>query len=344
MECYGGGLFHTWFDRDLGLAGRVILSTASGSFESKQVCIDRAILRIPTLAIHLDREVSKGFSFNKETHLRPVLATQVRAQLEAGQDKAAGHHAVLLQVLAKELQVQVSAIHDFELCLFDTQPGVIGGALNEFIFAPRLDNLCCSWLALEALTTSVENLHEDTNVRMVALFDNEEVGSNSAMGAGSNFLQQTMDRISNDPFSFHRAAHKSFFVSADMAHAVHPNYPEKHESNHRPALHKGPVIKYNANERYATSSVSSFLMKELARVKQVPLQEFVVRQDTGCGSTIGPILASKTGIRTIDVGVAQLSMHSIREMCGVDDLESTLTWFESFFSKFSSVDKSLRVD
>ena len=343
VECYGGGLFHTWFDRDLGVAGRVILSNDSGSFESRMICIDRAILRIPTLAIHLDREVSKGFTFNKETHLRPVLATAVRAQLEAGQEKA-GHHAVLLELLAKELKVQVSAIHDFELCLFDTQDGVVGGALNEFVFAPRLDNLCCSWVSLEALTTSLENLNDDTNVRMVALFDNEEVGSNSLMGAGSNFLQQTMDRIANDPLSFTRAAHKSFFVSADMAHAVHPNYADKHESNHQPALHKGPVIKFNANERYATTGVSSFLMKELARLEQVPLQEFVVRQDTGCGSTIGPILATQTGIRTIDVGIAQLSMHSIREMCGVDDLDSTLTWFRCFFSKFSSVDTSLRAD
>ena len=131
------------------------------------------------------------------------------------------------------------------------------------------------------------------------------------------------------------------FISADMAHGVHPNYAEKHEENHRPAIHKGPVIKYNANERYATTGETSFLLKELAKKHDIPLQEFVVRQDTGCGSTIGPILATSTGIRTIDVGIAQLSMHSIREMCGTDDVEHTLKWFTAFFHEFSQIDASL---
>lgn len=348
VETYGGGLFHTWFDRDLGLAGRVIVRESDSSFRSRLVLVNRPILRIPTLAIHLDRDVASGFSFNKETHLRPVLATAVRAQLEATTgDKAdqpkAKHSSVLLQLLAKELGVEIDQICDFELCLFDTQGANVGGALDEFIFAPRLDNLCCSWLATQALVKALPTLADDDNVRVVALFDNEEVGSSSRMGAGSDFLQTVAERVAGVELGA-SAARKSFLVSADMAHGVHPNYSEKHEMNHRPAIHAGPVIKYNANERYATSGESAFLLKEIARRHRIDLQEFVVRQDTGCGSTIGPILSTRTGIRTVDVGIAQLSMHSIREMCGTEDLEKTLDWFTAFFSEFSAVDKCLKTD
>ncbi|GLE05141.1 hypothetical protein PINS_up014129 [Pythium insidiosum] len=347
VETYGGGLFHTWFDRDLGLAGRVIVRESDSSFRSRLVLINKPIMRIPTLAIHLDREVSQGFSFNKETHLRPVIATAARAQLEATTEKKDGpkakHHSVLLQLLAKELGVTIDQICDFELCLFDTQGANVGGALDEFIFAPRLDNLCCSWLATQSLLQSVSTLADDGNVRVVALFDNEEVGSDSRMGAGSNFLESVAERIAEGELCA-AAARKSFLVSADMAHGVHPNYSDKHEVNHRPLLHAGPVIKYNANERYATTGESAFLMKELARRHNIDIQEFVVRQDTPCGSTIGPILATSTGIRTLDVGLAQLSMHSIREMCGTEDLEKSLAWFTAFFSEFSSLDKCLKTD
>ncbi|DAZ97935.1 TPA: hypothetical protein N0F65_006360, partial [Lagenidium giganteum] len=348
VECYGGGLWHTWFDRDLGIAGRVIVRESETSFKTKLLLVNKPIMRIPTLAIHFDRDVNNGFSFNKENHLRPVLATAVRAQLEAsnGSDedkKKLKHHSVLLQLIAKELSVTIDQICDFELCLFDTQGANVGGLLDEFIFSPRLDNLCCSWLSTQSLIASLKNLDEDANVRVVALFDNEEVGSDSRMGAGSNFLQVVCERIANGQLCA-EASRKSFLVSADMAHGVHPNYSDKHEANHRPALHAGPVIKYNANERYATSGESAFLMKELARRHNVDIQEFVVRQDTGCGSTIGPILATSTGIRTIDVGLAQLSMHSIREMCGTEDLEKSMTWFTAFFSEFSALDKCLKTD
>ncbi|CAI5742677.1 unnamed protein product [Hyaloperonospora brassicae] len=358
VETYGGGLFHTWFDRDLGLAGRVIVRAGDARFQSKLVLLDRPILRIPTLAIHLDRTAREKFVFNAETHLRPVLASAVRAELEAttvdgvvggggGGDKdgqaTAKHSSVLLQLLAKELQVEPEDICEFELCLFDTQGANVGGALDEFIFSPRLDNLCCSWLATQALIQSLDTLGDDESVRVTALFDNEEVGSQSLMGAGSNFMQSVAERVAQGQLGG-AAARKSFVVSADMAHGVHPNYAEKHEQNHRPAIHAGPVIKYNANERYATSGTSAFLMKELARRHGINIQEFVVRQDTGCGSTIGPILSTNTGIRTIDVGLAQLSMHSIREMCGTEDLVKGLDWFTAFYSEFSALDKCLKTD
>ncbi|KAI9916706.1 hypothetical protein PsorP6_016715 [Peronosclerospora sorghi] len=233
-------------------------------------------------------------------------------------------------LITKELDVKIDQIYDFELCLFDTQGANVGGVLEEFIFSPRLDNLCCSWLATQALIKSLDTLVEDENVRVVALFDNEEVGSQSLMGAGSNFMQSVAKRVAQGELCG-AAARKSFMVSADMAHGVHPNYADKNEQNHRPAIHAGPVIKYNANECYATSGTSSFLMKELARHHSVDIQEFVVRQDTGCGSTIGPIMSTNTGIRTIDVGLTQLSMHSIREMCGTEDLVKTLDWSTAFF-------------
>ncbi|TDH70754.1 hypothetical protein CCR75_001152 [Bremia lactucae] len=347
VETYGGGLFHTWFDRDLGLAGRVIVRTSDSSFQSRLLLVNRPIMRIPTLAIHLDRQLSQSFSFNKETHLRPIIATAARAELEMttnGKDQPKSKHAsVLLQLIAKELNVEIDQICDFELCLFDTQGANVGGVLEEFIFSPRLDNLCCSWLATQSLIKSLDNLEDEENVRVAALFDNEEVGSESRMGAGSNFLQSVAERVSQGKLCS-VAAKKSFIVSADMAHGVHPNYSDKHEKNHRPVLHSGPVIKYNANERYATSGISSFLMKELARRHNVDIQEFVVRQDTGCGSTIGPILSTRTGIRTVDVGIAQLSMHSIREMCGTEDLVKTLDWFMAFYSDFTSLDKCLKTD
>lgn len=351
VETYGGGLWHTWFDRDLGVAGRVIVKDEDGKgFTSRLVMINKPIMRIPTLAIHLDRGVNdKGFLFNKETQLRPVLATAVKAELEKkveveDEDENVNHQPLLLLAIAEELNVPVSSIYDFELSLFDTQGSNVGGILNEFIFSPRLDNQCCSWLGTEALIRSIPSLKDDTNVRLVALFDNEEVGSNSRMGAGGNLIETIMQRVAKDDLLYAQASRKSFMISADMAHAVHPNYTEKHEQNHRPKLHEGPVIKYNANERYATSAEGSFIMKELARRHDIPLQEFVIRQDQGCGSTIGPILSTRSGIRTLDVGLPQLSMHSIREMCGTEDLEQSLLWFNAFFNEFTSVDNSLKTE
>nr|CCA15777.1 aspartyl aminopeptidase putative [Albugo laibachii Nc14] len=347
VECYGGGLFHTWFDRDLGFAGRVIVRESEDLFKTRLVCVNRPIMRIPTLAIHLDRESSNGITYNKETHLRPILATAIRAELEKSvkneskeSKEKPKHHSLLVELIATELGVAIDQVCDFELCLFDTQGANVGGILNEFIFSPRLDNLCCSWLALKSLVASIDTLDQETNTRVVTLFDNEEVGSQSRMGAGSDFLRTVMIAVAGEENWF-EAARNSFCVSADMAHGVHPNYSQKHEENHRPALHAGPVIKYNANQRYSTSSESAFLMKELARRHKIKFQEFVVRQDTACGSTIGPIMATNTGMSTIDVGLAQLSMHSIREMCGTDDLELGLTWFKAFFSEFTALKSRL---
>lgn len=242
---------------------------------------------------------------------------------------------------------------DFELNVCDTQPSCVGGARKEFIFSGRLDNLASSYCALRALLDTCPDsasLADESCIRAIALFDNEEVGSDSAQGAGSPVMFQAMSRITkwltrDTPTEGieERTIRKSFLVSADMAHALHPNYADRHEENHQPKLHEGLVIKYNANQRYATNTVTAFLFKEVAKVAGVPTQNFVVRNDMGCGSTIGPILASGIGIRTVDVGMPQLSMHSVREMCGTEDVDLSYRHFKAFYELFTTIDK-LTVD
>ncbi|KAL0482877.1 aspartyl aminopeptidase [Acrasis kona] len=353
VQTYGGGLWHTWFDRDLTVSGRVMVQEGDRIVQ-KLVEIDRPILRIPTLAIHLDRSVNtEGFKFSTETQLLPVLATTIQAQLthpNKSQNKL-DHHGLLLDMLAEKLKVDVQDIKDLELSVVDTQPSTVGGALNEFVFSPRLDNLLSCFCSLEALINSLPTLDQDKDVRVIAMFDNEEVGSESAPGAGSNLMDDTIRRINlllssqDTPVdSFSTTKSRSFLISADMAHAVHPNYPEKHQAQHRPEIHKGLVIKINANQRYATTTPSALLIKLLAEKSNSPLQKFVVRNDSLCGSTIGPMLSASTGIRTVDVGIPQLSMHSIREQCGVVDINSATKLFQVFFDEFTEMNEKLEVD
>ncbi|XP_004297578.1 PREDICTED: probable aspartyl aminopeptidase-like [Fragaria vesca subsp. vesca] len=206
----------------------------------------------------------------------------------------------------------------------------------------------CSLKALIDATAPESNLEDECGVRMVALFDHEEVGSDSAQGAGSPAMLNTLSRITHsfttDTKLLAKAIQKSFLVSADMAHALHPNYMDKHEDNHQPKLHGGLVIKHNANQRYATNAVTSLIFREIAMNHSLPVQEFVVRNDMACGSTIGPILASGVGIRTVDVGAPQLSMHSIREMCAVDDVKHSYEHFKAYYQEFTHMDAKIKVD
>jgi aspartyl aminopeptidase len=304
----------------------------------------RPLLYVPNLAIHLNREISEsGFKPNFETHLLPVLSTAIKDRFEAKDEEGLSHHKSLLDLVAKELGVEVSQIFDFELSLFDTNPSTIGGIHNEFIFSPRLDNLMMSFCSLKSLINSEATLAADANIRVVALFDHEEIGSESAQGAASTMLLSTIERIAGEKLS-KEAIRKSMLVSADMAHALHPNYSEKHENNHRPEMHKGLVIKYNTKQRYATTSVTAFVLKHLARKHNIPIQEFVVRNDSPCGSTIGPILSANTGMRTVDVGIPQLGMHSIREMCGVDDVDHATALLTAFYNEFAELDATIKVD
>ncbi|CAK9330287.1 unnamed protein product [Citrullus colocynthis] len=370
IQTYGGGLWHTWFDRDLTVAGRVVIKEEKGgsiSYIHRLVRVEDPIMRIPTLAIHLDRGTD-GFKVNTQSHLLPVLATSIKGELNKvvikndaqldgektdpkSSPNSSKHHTLLLQLLADQLKCEPDDICDFELQACDTQPSVVGGAQKEFIFSGRLDNLCMSFCSLKALidsTSSQTSLENEPGVRMVALFDHEEVGSDSAQGAGSPAMLNALSRITNsfssDSSLVEKAIQRSFLVSADMAHALHPNYMDKHEENHQPKLHGGLVIKNNANQRYATNAVTSFIFRELAVNHNLPVQDFVVRNDMACGSTIGPILASGVGIRTVDVGAPQLSMHSIREMCATDDINHSYKHFKAYYEEFSSLDEKITVD
>ncbi|KAL1760052.1 peptidase M18 [Schizophyllum commune] len=352
VETYGGGIWHSWLDRDLSIAGRIIHSTKNGGYESKLVKVDRPILRIPTLAIHLDRGVNDNLKINQETELLPVLGI-VENQLNAKKDEAKknekisaqsvqeNHHSDLMTLLADEMNVAADEIYDFELSLYDTQPAVLGGLNNEFIFSPRMDNLVSSFCAVEALASTPPPA--TGNVSVIALFNHEEIGSVSTTGAESNLIPTLLARLNPSPTEHGLSVANSFLVSCDMAHGVHPNYTSKYEEGHRPMLNGGVVVKTNAKQRYTSDAVTTFLVKALVEKKGGRVQNFEVRNDMACGSTIGPFL-SKMGIRSVDVGNPMLSMHSIRETAGAHDVQACIDLFESLFENFAEVDATLNVD
>ena len=357
VQTYGGGLWYTWFDRDLTVAGRVIVSEGNGVFKQRLVEIKKPILRIPSLAIHLQREVStEGFKPNTENHLLPIIGTELGGEVDETSNVKGftlNHHSNLLKVIAEELKCSVSDIRDFDLSIVDTQPAAIGGINDEFVFSPRLDNLASCFVSLEALINSESTLETEKDIRMICLFDHEEVGSSSSYGADSSLISDTINRViqvahanyKDVPVDAYGACiANSFIISCDMAHAVHPNYSDKHQAKHRPQIHQGLVLKTNCNQRYTTNGHTSFLFGELAGRHNIPLQQFVVRNDSACGSTIGPIVSSNTSIRTIDVGIPQLSMHSIREQCGVVDIKSTIELFTHYFNEFSEIDSVVKID
>lgn len=324
VEIYGGVLLTTWTDRDLSLAGRVILKGKKQP-QSKLIRFDDPLLRIPQLAIHLNRDVNeKGLILNKQFHMPPIFSLS---------GKKNSTKDLLEKMVAQKLKCKPADILSMELSLYDTQAGSIGGADGEFIFSSRLDNLASCHAALQALT---ESKGKDPMTRVIAFYDHEEVGSDSAQGAGSPFLKDVLERFTldseNSRETFFRSLANSFFISADMAHAVHPNYSEMHDARHMPIINGGPVIKCNSNQRYATEGVSSAWFESLCKKAGVPVQKFVVRTDLGCGSTIGPITAANLGIRTVDVGNPMLSMHSIREMAGANDHLPMIKAFKEFFS------------
>lgn len=349
-QCYGGGIWHTWFDRDLGLAGQAVVETEEGKFESKLVRVEDPILRVPNICIHLNREMNDRHSVNKETQTPAMLATKFIDEEVNGSfgDSKANHHKSLMDRLCASLQCNAEQIIDFDICLTDTQPAAIGGLHKEFVFAPRLDNLFNAYTSLQALidsTTSSVSLDEETNIRMVALYDNEEVGSQSAQGAASAITEWVLRRICNCfDGSFEQTIANSYLLSVDQAHAVHPNYASKHEDNHKPMLHEGIVVKINANQRYATTAITGSFIKIIAKRCGVPLQNVVVRNDSACGSTIGPIMSAKLGIATLDMGGPMLSMHSIREQCCTTSVHQSITLFHAFFEQFPEVSRNFKSD
>ena len=313
VEVYGGPILATFTDRDLALAGRVVVRTASGQ-ETRLLRIDRPLVRLPNLAIHMNREVNEqGLKLHKQNELPLLLAM-------AGPQENAGER--LRGLLGETLGVAAADILTWELAAYDTQPGSLWGADEEFIASRQLDNLASCHAALTALlSTSASSA--STASRVVALFDHEEVGSESSAGAAGNLFGETLARFATalgvDSEGQRRALARSFFVSADMAHAWHPNFPTAYEPHHRVLMNAGPVIKCNANQRYSTTAETAARFLAACERAGVPCQQYAHRTDLGCGSTIGPILAARLGVASVDVGNPMWAMHSARESAGVAD-------------------------
>ena len=316
VDVYGGVLLATWTDRDLGVAGRVFYEE-DGRLERKLIRLDAPLCRVANLAIHLNREVNdKGLVLNKHQHLAPLLG-----EFGEGDPKSA-----VLQILAEAAGVSPGALRGHDLCLFDVAPPTLAGQDEPFIFAPRLDNQAMCHAALTALLTAPAG----DRTAVIALFDHEEVGSGTARGADGPFLEDVLLQLSGSLEARTRAIPRSLLVSADMAHAVHPHYADLHDREHMPRLNAGPVIKTNDNQRYATDGETGALFRSLCRDVGVPCQEFVNRPDLACGTTIGPISASRLGVRTVDVGNPMLSMHSIRELSGARDVRAMVQVMAAF--------------
>ncbi|MEX0659877.1 MAG: M18 family aminopeptidase [Egibacteraceae bacterium] len=309
VEPYGGILAHTWLDRDLTLAGRAGVRQPDGTLTTRLVHLPDAPLRIPSLAIHLHREVrDEGLRLDPQRHLVPLWSRD-------------GHGRRLAATLGAHLGVEADAILGVDLVTADTQPAARGGADGAFLLAPRLDNLASCHAGLTALT----DVTAVAATQVLVANDHEEVGSASAEGAAGSFLTDVLQRIVSvcegpDPEAHARARARSLMISADTAHAVHPNYADRHEPEHRPLLGGGPVLKVNANQAYATDAGSGAWFAARCADAGVDLQHFVTRADLPCGSTIGPLTATRTGIATVDVGSPLLSMHSIREQAAVADV------------------------
>ena len=316
VEVYGGALLNSWLDRDLGVAGRVATPSGARLFR-----IDRPVLRVPQLAIHLDRDVNQnGLLLNPQIHLTPVWGLGLRAPGE------------FAEVAAEAAGVEAHEVLAWDAMLHDLTPSTVAGIDGEFIHAPRIDNQVSCWAGLQAL---IDAPADSAPSAVLCLFDHEEVGSTTAQGAGSTLLTTVLERIAGGREALHPALARSMCVSADGAHATHPNYPERHEPNHHIAIGDGPVIKRNANQRYATDAVGEAAFAAACDEAEVGHQVYSHRGDMPCGSTIGPFTAAATGITTVDVGVAQLSMHSAREMCGAQDPLDFVLALSAFLSAAS---------
>ena len=302
VEVYGGILNNSWLDRDLGVAGRLTLPDGSHVL----VDVGRPIARVPQLAVHLDRGVNtEGLTLDPQQHLRPVWGV--------GAAEPGGFGRWIAELAGTDLPAF------WELCLYDVQPAAVIGADSSLLASGRLDNLLSCWAAIDAIIEA-----EPTEaIAVVVLNDHEEVGSSSTTGAGGPLLERVLERHvaarGGDRDALLRSLATSSCISADNAHAIHPNYTDRHDPEHHPVVNAGPAIKINSNQRYATSSATAAAFRRACEAADVPFQVFVSRNNMPCGSTIGPITATRLGIDTVDVGVPQLSMHSARELCGTED-------------------------
>jgi aspartyl aminopeptidase len=295
VEVYGGALLNPWFDRDLSIAGNLFFADKEEQMGSVLVDFKRPLALIPSLAIHLDGSANDSRSINKQTDIVPVMGKEFDL------------HAALLEQVP-----QAKRIISYDLSLYDTQKAGFIGMQEDMVVGARLDNLLSCFAAVAAIAKTKKPM-------MVVCNDHEEVGSLSALGADGSFLASVIERIYPENEERTIFARSSLFVSADNAHALHPNYEAKYESQHAPKLDEGVVLKLNSNQRYASSAKTVAMIVETARKNEIPTQLFMVRNDMGCGSTIGPMTAAKLGIDTVDLGVATFAMHSIRESCGAED-------------------------
>lgn len=325
LDVYGGPILASFTDRDLSLAGRLAFRDTDGSIKSRLLRFNRPLLRLPNLAIHMNRTVNEdGLKLQKQTELAAILQS-AEQQL---------NHQDFIALLAQESGLTAVQIMSWELAVYDTQPGSLWGVDNRFFSNSQLDNLASCHAGLSAFLDP-QTLDSD-NTLVCALFDHEEIGSESCKGAGGSFLGDVLQRLIarqvTDTEDYARVLARSFMVSADMAHAYHPNYPNAYEGNHKVLINQGPVIKINANHRYATQCLSEAQFMAYCQQAGVAFQKYAHRGDLACGSTIGPISSAKLGIATVDVGNPMWSMHSLRETAGVEDHVSLIAALKVFFS------------
>ncbi len=305
VEVYGGALLNPWFDRDLSIAGRVCCQTNDGGLRVYLANFQRPILSIPSLAIHFDREANKNRSINAQQNITPLFSQVINNQVP-------DFKTILKKQIEEEHRTKdIAEVLGFDMFCYDTQPPEFLGLNKEFISASRLDNL------LSCFVGTIAMIEKNQKGNSIFICNNhEEIGSTSATGAMGSLPTAIIERIVPDVLDRRICLSRSFFISMDNAHAVHPNYMDKSDANHQILLNRGPVIKINANQRYASNSFSEAVFQLLAKEINVETQEFVMRNDMACGSTIGPLIASQLGIRTVDVGAPTLAMHSIRELTG----------------------------
>jgi aspartyl aminopeptidase len=324
VEVYGGVLLNPWFDRDLSIAGRVSFVDKTGRLGNCLIDFRRPVATIPSLAIHLDREANQNRTVNAQNHLPPLLWLE---QKQSKDQLWNWRETLLTQLHSEHADLAVEKVLDYELSLYDVQPPAQIGLNNDFISSSRLDNLLSCFIGLHALI----NAGDKVNALLICS-DHEEVGSASAAGAQGPLLKSVIERMTGSGENAIRVLDRSMMISCDNAHAIHPNFSDKHDANHGPQMNRGPVIKMNHNQRYATNSETSAFFRYLCEQNNVPVQTFVVRSDMACGSTIGPITATELGVKTVDVGVPQLAMHSIRELAGCEDSISLEKVLRAFFA------------
>ena len=318
-EGYGGMIYYTWLDRPLSVAGRVVVNTNDG-ISSRLVNIDKASLVIPSVAIHFNRTVNDGYKFNPATDMLALSGTLAS-------------QGALMSAIADAAGVSVSDIISHDLYLYNREEGCVVGINDELLLSPRIDDLGCVYSALEGFLTA----EPSSAVCVLAVFDNEEVGSSTKQGANSTFLDMTLSAIAASPERYALMLKNSFMVSADNAHAAHPNHPELSDSHNMPKLSEGIVIKYNANQRYTTDAVSDAIIRKIAQRASARTQSYSNRADMPGGSTLGSICNTRVSVPTVDIGLPQLAMHSASECCAVSDIADRVATLRQLYSTALSV-------